>query len=238
MIHFLAKMFEEKEYADDLLEGKLFVNRLSYFKKIEADDGRGDEDEGAIMPPLDGLSLTFAVTNEDTGETEQFAIPKEDLAAPPVIRPEWFDHINVYCVYAGQVSNLECITPDNAEDFRRQLELPEDAENLGGHAVVITNVPEFIKRVNDAAGHKGYRITYKAVEYYDAEFGSPPVRSDVETIFTKRKEFENQSEFRIAIETGTLGCDPITLDIGSIADIAYYADTSAINSHICLKFSQ
>ena len=232
MIHFLVKIFEEKEYADDLLRGNLFVNRLSYFKKIEASDGRSDKDEGAIMLSLDGAYITMESRDENTGETQQFTISQEDLAAPPVLRPQWFDHINVYCMYAGQGTSLKCLTPDDVEDFRKQLELPEDAENLGVHAVVITNVPEFIKRVRVAASHKRYGITYKSVKYYDAEIGSPPISSNLETIFTKRKEFEYQREFRIAINTGTIGCDSITFDIGSIDDIAYYTDTADINRQI------
>ena len=231
-IHFLVKVFEKKEYADDLLKGSLFVNRLSYFKKIEGSDGRGDKDEGAIMLPIDRACITLEATFGDTGETERFTIPQEDHYAPPIIRPQWFDHINVYCMYAIQGTSLKYITPNGVEDFRKQLELPEDVEKLGRHAVVIANVPEFIKRVKATGSRKEYKVCYKSVKYYDAEEGSPPLRSEVETIFTKRKEFEYQREFRIAIDTSTPGCAPITFDIGSIADIAYYTDTSDINRQI------
>ena len=230
MILFLVKMFENKEHADDLIKGRLFLNRLSYFKKIEGDDGRHDENEGAIMLQIEGLTLKMESRDIDTGELHTFTVT--DFASPPVLRPEWFDHIHLYCMYAGHTGEFQRISPDNIEDFRRQLELPEDAEKLGRHAVVIINVPEFIRRVGDAISQEGYGIMTQLVKYYDPEVGSPPVRSEVETIFTKRKKFADQSEFRIAMDTRTVGCDPITLEIGQINDIAYYTNTSDINGHI------
>ena len=226
MIFFLAKIFEKKEHADDLVRGKLFVNRLSYFKKIEGDDGRGDEDEGAIMVPIEGSIIELQAKNPLT---------EKDLAAPPVIRPEWFDHINIYCMYAGHTGDFQYISSDNVEDFKRQLEPREDAEKLGKHAVVLKNGAEFIRRVRIAAEHKGYKVCTGLVRYYDPEVGSPPLRSEIETIFTKRKDFEYQKEFRIAISADSDGCHPIILEIGDIRDIAVYAKTSDIDVNFRLK---
>ena len=42
----LVKLFSERRHARDFLRGRLHVNRLSYFRKVE-DPGRQDEDEGA-----------------------------------------------------------------------------------------------------------------------------------------------------------------------------------------------
>ena len=60
MIAFLAKVFNKREHAEAFLKGSMYANRLSYFKDIEgADNARGDEFEGAIMPPLDGSILNL-----------------------------------------------------------------------------------------------------------------------------------------------------------------------------------
>ena len=50
MIHFLVKVFSEAEHADRFLLGEMYARRLSWFKKLESDQGRGDEYEAAIMP--------------------------------------------------------------------------------------------------------------------------------------------------------------------------------------------
>ena len=229
MIFFLVKVFQEREHADAFLRGEMYANTLSYFKKIEGDDGRGDEDEGAIMPPIDGLTITLQGTDLDTGEVNTVAITAADLAAPPIIRPEWFDHINVFCMYAAHTSGFEGTSIDNLQDFKKQLEIPEDCAKLGEHAVVITNTTEFFRRVKLAADRAGYGIYDKLVTYYDPAIGTPPVNWNIETVFNKRKEFEYQREFRFAIDTRTTGRCPITLDIGEIDDIAVRTDTSEIN---------
>ena len=47
-IFFLVKFFDDEKCVNDFISGKLFANRLSYFKKIEKDEyvSRSDRHEG------------------------------------------------------------------------------------------------------------------------------------------------------------------------------------------------
>ncbi|HIF9375049.1 TPA: hypothetical protein ACX6RV_002942 [Photobacterium damselae] len=49
-LFFFVKVFDNKKYADDFMKGKLFANRLSFFKKLEekAEANRGDRHEGVL----------------------------------------------------------------------------------------------------------------------------------------------------------------------------------------------
>ena len=236
MILFLVKVFEREEYANDFLMGKMFINPLSYFKKIEGDDGRGDEYEGAIIFPLESAIITLKPNDPETGESWEHTLTRESgLAAAPVVQPNWFDHINVFCMYAGHTGDFLNISSDNIQDFKKQLEIPDDCISLGRYAVVITNVTEFIKRVDTAAEQNRYGILRHLVKYYDPEVGTPPAQSDIETIFNKRKEFEYQREFRFAIDTCTMEDNSIILDIGDIGDIAYATDTADVNQQLCVR---
>ena len=49
-IYFLVKVFSDKKYAEDFVNGKLFANRLSYFRKLEEEQqaNRGDRHEGVV----------------------------------------------------------------------------------------------------------------------------------------------------------------------------------------------
>lgn len=229
MILFLVKVFEDKKHADDLLRGRLFVNRLSYFKNIEDNDGRGDKDEGAVPLLLtDDLVITVESENRTTGKTTSSKLTRKNLLAPPILRPNWYDHIHVYCMYAGHTGDFRSLTSANVRDFESYLRLTEDAKKLGRHAIFIRNVTEFIKRVRDAASAQRYELFPKLVEYYDAEVGLDLEPFDIGTIFAKRNYYEHQREFRLAIFTGTPGSDPICLDVGDISDIALYASTSDI----------
>ena len=235
MIFFFAKIFEKKEHADDFVRGSLFANRLSYFKRIENRDGRGDKYEGAIMPRLDGLSITLTCTDIETGEVSDITILEEDFAAPPIIQPTWLDHSNVFCMYAGYSGTFKEISIDNLQCFQKQLEIPEECTKLGRYAVLIKNVTEFIRRVRITAKREKYRICWRLLRYYDPEVGTPRLVSSLDSIFSKSKEYEYQREFRFAIDTGTLESDPITLDIGDISDIAFRMDTPDINRLLSVR---
>ncbi len=238
MIFFLAKVFQEQDHANEFISGRLFANRLSYFKRVEDAEGRGDPREGAILPPLDRLTITLEGKDPRTGSVEEITITGHDLEAPPVIVPRWFDHINLFCMYAAHSGGLHGISLDNLRDLRKQVEIPESYAKLGKHAVVIIDNPEFIRRVKVAAQREGYGICCALVSYYDPDVGTAPVRSQLETIFTKSKVFEYQREFRLAINTGSLGCEPIVLDIGQIDDIAVPMDIFDINQKLSFRIEQ
>ena len=76
------------------------------------------------------------------------------------------------------------------------------------------------------------------MKYYDPEVGTPLGPLDIRIIFTKRKKFSHEREFRFAIDTGTLGSEPITLNIGEIDDIAIRMNTSDINRQLSINIGE
>ena len=235
MIFFFAKIYENEEHADAFVRGSLFANRLCYFKQIENRDGRGDKYEGAIVPKLDGLCFTLTSTDIQTGEVTEITIPEEDFAGPTIILPKWFDHINLFCMYSGYSGGTEKISADNLHCLKKQLEIPEDCTKLGRYAVLIKNPREFIRRVRFGAERENYRICWRFVRYYDPEVGTSPPESNLDSIFSKPRQYEYQKEFRFAIDTGTLGSDAITLNIGDVSDIAFRMDTPDINRLLSVR---
>ena len=237
MLFFLAKIFSERQHADEMLEGKLFVQRLCQFKKLEDSAGRGDRDEGSVLLPSDNAELTFSFA-ADGEQAERIVIRGEELAAPVEIRPKWFDHVHVYCMYAAHSGTIQFISEENIEAVRRQFELPRRYQDLGSHAVVVTDVKKFLERVQGAAAERGFGMRRGIVDYYDDAAGSPRLSTGLDTIFAKRRQFDWQREYRIEIDTSQIGCDPITLEIGPIDDIAWYAPTAEFNSMISVQLPQ
>ncbi len=234
-IFFLAKFFDRKQYADDFLQGKLFLNSLRYFKDIEGADGRGDQNEGAIVNPLQDGILKLTAKNEETGEVSEITITKEDLAAPIVMRPYWYDHINLLCMYACHSGEFQEISDDNINDFMKHIQIPEECVSLGEHAIIITNCQEFLRRISTAAESKGYRLCRGLVTYYDPDVGTPTIRTELETIFHKQKDYEHQREFRIAVDAHLDEPTPLILSIGDISDIALPVRTSEINQQMSFE---
>ena len=238
MLLFLAKVFEEKQHADAFLEGKLFARRLRYFKELEDAAGRGDNDEGVTLLASDNAILTLRSVNQESGEVESITVPSKDLTGPLEIRPEWIDYVHVYCMYAGHSGDFEVLSEDNAEALTRQLEIPSQYQEMGKHAVIVTGVGEFLARVRNATEREGYNLGRGLVNYYDYASGTPHQDLGLGAIFAKQSKFAWQREYRFAFDTGELGSDPITLEIGAIDDLAFYVPTSEINSMISVQLPE
>jgi hypothetical protein len=60
-IWYLVKFFSEEQHANQFIAGQLYLNRLSYFKKVEAasEDGRPDANEAVAVwwQPDDTISV-------------------------------------------------------------------------------------------------------------------------------------------------------------------------------------
>ena len=245
MIHFLLKIFTEKQHAESFLRGDMYANRLSWFRKIgesdgrgdeyegavfrkiEESDGRGDEYEGAVMLQRDNLIMNLTAMNKETGEVlSEFTITKDDLAAPPVMQLATFDNLNLFCMYAGHSRDFQPETDAPLQELQKHIEIPEECLQLGRYAVGIKDAPEFLRRIQVAANREGYSIYRGLVEYYDPEVGTPLEPLTMKTALRKRDDFAHQREYRFVIDTGTTGSDAITLNIGDISDIAMPLDPS------------
>ncbi len=225
IILFFVKFFSKKNYACEFMRGKVYANRISYFKDIEGTDhsGRADRHEGTIgwfQPNQGRLKINEM---EITG----------DLAGPIEMQREWLNYRNMFCVHAAHTGDIDLgnLSVPNVEDLRRQLELSEDCLKLGKFAVVIKNIPEFVKRIEAASEQKGYRLSRGLVKYYnpDTFHGS---FSDWEAVFRKRAEYQWQQEYRFIIDTLVVGDWPIVLEMGDIRDIASCFYASKINEEL------
>ena len=102
--------------------------------------------------------------------------------------------------------------------LRQELLVPVDCSKLGEHAVVVKDVPGFIKRVEAAVKAKGYEGRCGLVKYYNLETFHGSFR-EAESVFRKQVTQSYQREFRIVIATGSASDCPLTLEVGDLSDI-------------------
>ena len=225
-IFFLIKIFDDEKYANDFVGGKLFANRLSYFRRLEEeqDSNRGDIHEGVVswLQP-DQLKL------EVNGRTIT------DLAGPVSVKMNRHDHLNIFCIYAAHSGEFDNLTSDNLSFFKKQLEIPEDCLNLGKYAVVVTNFTQFIERVRSATKKNNYGLSARLVDYYDPDSFSGTFVEE-EAVFKKRIEYSHQKEYRFAFDTSITGTAPLLLEIGDISDITMRCNVADVNSLLEVKF--
>ena len=172
MIWYLIKFFSEEAHADQFIAGNLYLNRLSYFKRIEEEfgDGRPDATEAVAMwwQP-DDFSMTLTVPG--IGEV---TITKADLAALVSMAYEHHDYLHIFCLYAVHTSGFSCVdgkidyAPEEAEKLHNQLRIDERCFKFGKFAVITPAVP-FLSQLKDALQRQGYRCQGKLVKYYDDE---------------------------------------------------------------------
>ena len=222
MILFLVKFMSEEDHVRDLLDGKIYANRLAWFKRAEGEDASGvpDRNEGTVVwHQPDRIHLEINGMDITT-----------DLAGPFQIQSSQLNHLNLFCSYAARIddSELEGVPYELPEEIRSLLAISERCLSLGEYAVVIKSVPEFIRRVGEAAKAKRYRMWYGPVKYYNSDtyHGS---NFDMEAVFQKQDQYSYQSEFRFVIDTQTEGSEPTILEIGDIRDIALETRTTELN---------
>ncbi|MBB5357106.1 hypothetical protein HDE76_000288 [Rhodanobacter sp. ANJX3] len=231
-IFFLIKVFTDGAHADAFLDGKLWCNRLSYFKGIEDPQGqtRGDPFEGVVTWRQPG-DIKLTVTIDDT---TSFDI--NQLAAPFQVEATVLNDVHLFCLYAAHSDHLVDVVKDGSDVIGGSLRVPMDLAKFGEHVVLVQAGP-FIDRV--AATIKGNRHwgTAGLVEYYDPEMFSGEF-TPKEALLRKRKEFDFQSEYRFAFNAETRGTRPHTLQVGSLRDIAWRLSGDDLRGGITLNLTQ
>jgi hypothetical protein len=227
-ILFLVRMFQEEQHAIDFLNGRLYLNRLSYFKDLKdsKNDGRPDERE-AIAAWLHGASITF----QDHPELD---IKPEHLAAPVSISFDYYNHVHVFCMTAIHTGEFDCTdglisyAEADAPKLRQQLEIDRRCQAFGDFAVVV-RAGDFVLRAKRAIESQGYGYNSTLVTYFDPRsFNGQFAWRDIP--FRKVDEFSYQNEYRIVVDTRTAGEEPLLIDIGEIKDIAARMPTAEVNA--------
>lgn len=220
-IFWFIKFLEKEAHVKDLLDGRLYANRLSWFKRHEPREraGRSDQNEGTSswMQP-DRVELVINGWNMTP-----------DLAGPVQTQPNRLDSLNVFCVHAvHDGGNSKAWSNRNVEDLRRQLLVPERCLDLGRYAVVIHNVPEFMRRFDAAIRGSGYRGWSHLVRYYDPAIFHGTF-DGIDPVFRKQNQYSYQREYRFVIDTGSVGNDAVVLGLGDIRDITWLCAPGDLN---------
>jgi hypothetical protein len=227
-IWYLVKFCEKEEWADDFLKGSLYLNRLSYFKQKEAeDDDRFDKHE-AVASWLQPSGITIKFLNHP-----ELDIHPEDLGAPVSISFDHHNHLHVLCLYAIHTGRFDCVdglidyAEEDANELKEQLMVHENCFKFGGHAVIV-RAADFISRVKKAVENLGHSGIMKLVDYYDPNlFNGNFLQHEIP--FKKQQKHSYQNEFRIVVNNGRVGDDPLRIEVGDLSDISAKIEATSLN---------
>ena len=219
MIFFFVKFVSDERAAEGFRSGKLYAERLTSFRER-------DPDEGSVFFFPERFNLSLPDKEIDIAP---------DLAGPVKAQFDWMGNLNIISVYAAHVDDDMEI--EDREELRRHLQIPGALlRSEETYAIVVTNTPEFIKRVEDAAREKTYGLYRGLVRYVD--FGEHqtdllkevnPNLPGLQAVMYKRREFRHEREYRFVLITGSIGDGPIVLDVGDISHITACVRAKELN---------
>ncbi|WP_196140158.1 hypothetical protein [Aliikangiella sp. G2MR2-5] len=223
-----VKIFENREFAEDFINGKLFMNTIRSFKEYRDESGelRGDTFEG----------IAAHYQPDKLGEIKigDITIPPSDLASPVVVHGNDFLDHNVFCIYSLNSRGHDSVSSKTIDDFKKTLALHESCFGLGKYCVIIINSSEFISRCSDAIKALNLDGRMGLVDYFDEHtfHGNMPQE---ELGFHKRSIFKEQREYRIKIDTRRDTPGPYFLEVGDLSDIAILTTPQEFNEKLEIK---
>lgn len=193
-------------------DGVIYMNTLEFYRTLEAHDERRDVNEGAerVRNHRGGF---LKRKNPETGALEKVAQLTHSR-----IR-ELNSNLRSLNVYCSHYLKADMPIKGLGADMSQRVKL-----GFGDYAVVIVDAREFVTRVKRAAINKGYKHFRSLVNYVD--FSQCYVEAGP---FVKDLCFSHQSELRIAVHTGRNSDSEITLEIGSLKDIAVMVPSIALD---------
>lgn len=241
-IALLIKIFDNEEFADAFInKGEIFCKKLGHFKKLEGDATRGDKFEA----PSDWFQSDRIVTEISFKDKNGKKITHkvENICGPVVSQNLYYDDLNVYCMYAVTVPDVEELlkfTNQETNDsqainkaLNEYIKLDDKIISLGGYAVIIHNVARFFKKIDIKIKKESEYYHRDFVEYFDPD-KFHGVFSNNEAAFRKRIIYSYQKEYRFAFKTEKPHIER-NYKIGSLKNISIKVKTEEINSRLTMK---
>lgn len=202
--------FLSQKYINELLDGKIFMNKLSYFISLESDGTRGQGDilEGKI--PYDSITFRDGLTETKVTQYVSYGMESYPVYCLMQLFPYDFNKDGAMYRFSSseQYHQMQCFSED---------------------CVVIHNPDEFVKRFWIACTRQNLKFYHSKVYYDEDSFLNQLVyneisKENIKSIFYKNSFFKLQQEYRFCIFTKVQRA--FVLDIGDIRDIAAVCKTS------------
>ena len=223
-----VKLFDNKDHAEDFVNGKLFMNTVRSFKEYKDESGelRGDEYEGIVA--------LYQPSKLDEIKLGEHTIPASDLAAPIVMHGNHLLDHNVFCIYSLSSWGHDFVSAETITDFKRTLELHDSCFGLGKYCVAIVNAKEFINRCSAAIEKENLNGSLGLVDYFNEHEFHGDMPED-KLGYQKRSFFSHQREYRVKIDTNKPKPSPYILEVGDLSDIATITTPAEFNAQLEVK---
>ena len=213
--YFLVKMSDSEDFAKAFRTGKLYANRLSCFRKLEAGK-RGDPHEGVFVLSDKGV-LTLTATFP--GGSDTITLTEKDFAGLPLLMPDSVSFLNIFCMHMAHCREFALLSAGPETRVKLDLEIPEAGiQEFGRYAVIITHSEKFFARVKRMAEIQSRQWRAGPVEYQDPPWN---LMHSIKAAFYKVSDLSYQREYRLAFDINADNDKAVSLEIGDISDISF-----------------
>ncbi|EGR2536830.1 hypothetical protein [Vibrio cholerae] len=191
--------------------GQLYFGSFKFYRNSENSE-IGDKNEGAYRI-VNSANVSLTVLNGYASES----ILNGSLENVTVREfSEISDESRIYCIHRKLVDTSKDV------ELSEILDIPL-IERFGYESVlIIANVDEFYKRLDNYLSENALVYKRSCVEYKDLSNGVVEISP-----FVKDIRYEPQSEYRVCIQKIN-GEKPLVINIGSLSDITQIIDTSQL----------
>lgn len=200
----------DSKYADDFIAGKLYMNTLNYFRKIEGNAAQGD--------PFEGVCGSIR-----KDQLKQFGLNFDENLTSAII-----GNVSLISDYYG-LNNLFCLYRLLIDEEKKVVERPKkelckfNDEGAASKVVIrIKDTERFLEQIAAAVekGIQSHEIEYGiygGVTYSNAWINAdgPGTRS----AFHKEPSYAYQSEWRLCLLRNALVDKAFSFSIGDLSDI-------------------
>lgn len=203
---FFIKFTKTQEYAQDILDGKLYFSPIQFFRDQESDGGKGRGDEYEARSITHFLKPATIILTRYS-DSKKLEVP--DIVQKMTVQVESDRNINIFCMMGYEVNDFDVISINEEEielAFHLKKETLQDMANMFGKYFVIFMAGDFNKAVNSSFYQKNLGYVFKKCNYIDSKsekYNDDITCGNIDRFFNKRKEdiFINQKEYRIVLTT-------------------------------------
>lgn len=215
-VKILVKFLREK-FLQDLLDGKLFMNKLGTFIEMEekGKKGQGDKYEAALITRITNGTVMLAGTDKVIGTLKTGEI---------IERYDNAKKVPIFCCTDMTGDNFEVVS-ENESSITVKVNVDKEQRDkllidFGDKAVVLPN--DFIGRVGRKLEQQNLQLAFGNTIYVDNGIGDEMRKKafddgNHEMFFWKDDFFKYQQEYRLAV-LGELVESHFILNIGELSE--------------------
>lgn len=215
----------EKKYMNQFFDGNMRISPISKFKKMEeGKDKIADKYEGELYHPVENLYIAPILS--DTKEKIKYGKPIK-ISNETELKFSYQNLLNsaMFSLYSYWYQPINSVVRLDNYDM-----VTKDMPNYDS-AVIIYNPLKFIEKIEKITS-----IYCNHIQYTDETPNDFEIENKLQTLFYKRKQFEEQKEFRIILPEIKLD-DSTSIQITSLEDCAYLVPLTVLKKGILIADS-